>query len=258
MKQVVASSEFGEVAQVVNPAGNHAIVLVCEHASNYIPERLDGLGLAGDVLTRHIAWDIGAMETASIMAELLDAPLVSSKISRLVYDCNRPPEAHDAMPANSEIYSILGNQNLNDEQKSERIKGCYLPFEQLLSDVLDKGEPHTVLITMHSFTPVYKGEKRAVEVGILHDVDDRFALALKQVAAGYDIRLNEPYGQDDGVTHTLAHHAVKRGILNVMLEIRSDLITTSDQCAAMAEVLVGWIKAAVQAGSIETSRKVAQ
>ncbi|MEP3233470.1 MAG: N-formylglutamate amidohydrolase [Hyphomicrobiales bacterium] len=243
---------------MVNSAGNHSVILVCEHASAFIPERFDSLGLSDEAQRSHIAWDLGAFETAKHMAEKLDAPLVSSKISRLVYDCNRPPEATDAMPETSEVYTISGNQNLSDEQKNERIEACYRPFEQLLSDVLDKSDAPTVLITIHSFTPVYKGEKRAVEIGVLHDDDDRFADALMQVAAGYDIRLNQPYGKQDGVTHTLALHGVQRGLLNVMLEVRSDLIATSKQCNAMADTLVSWIEDAVKLCVDEPVTEVAQ
>ena len=258
LEQVSVRSDFGEVATVVNPAGDHRIVLVCEHASAFIPERFDGLGLTDEAAKSHIAWDIGALETAKHMAELLDAPLVASKISRLIYDCNRSPDAIDAMPATSEIHTIPGNQNLSDEQKNERVEACYRPFERLLNDVLDQGGQQTALVTMHSFTPVYKGEKRAVEIGILSDDDDRFARALMQVASGYVIRLNEPYGKQDGVTHTLAHHAVPRGLLNVMLEIRSDLIATPEKCAAMANVLVGWIEDALKMGGNKTVKEVAQ
>lgn len=258
MKQVVVRSDYGEVATVVNPAGNHSVILACEHASAFIPERFDSLGLSDEAQLSHIAWDLSAFETAKQMAEKLDAPLVSSKISRLVYDCNRPPEAPDAMPETSEIYTIPGNQNLSNEQKNERIEACYRPFEQLLSDVLDKGDAQTVLITIHSFTPVYKEEKRAVEIGVLHDDDHQFADALMQVAAGYDIRLNQPYGQQDGVTHTLARHAVPRGLLNVMLEVRSDLIATPEECTAMADTLVSWIEGAVKLCVNEPVTEVAQ
>ena len=155
LKKVSVRSEFGEVVTVVNPTGNHRVVLVCEHASSFIPERFDRLGLTDDASKSHIAWDIGALETASHMAEKLDALLVASKISRLVYDCNRSPEAVDAMPATSEIYTIPGNQTLSDEQKNERVEACYRPFERLLSDVLDQGGQQTALVTMHSLSLIH-------------------------------------------------------------------------------------------------------
>jgi len=258
LEQVSVRSGFGEAATVVNPAGNHRVVLVCEHASAFIPEHFDGLGLTDKAAKSHIAWDIGALETAKHMAEKLDAPLVASEISRLVYDCNRSPDAIDAMPTASEIYTIPGNQNLSNQQKNERVEACYRPFEQLLSDVLDRGGQQTVLVTMHSFSPVYNGEERAVEIGILSDDDDRFAHAIMQVASGYDIRLDEPYSKQDGVTHTLAHHAAPRGLLNVMLEIRSDLIATPEKCAVMANVLVGWTEGALKICANEMAKEVVQ
>ena len=98
-----------------------------------------------------------------------------------------------------------------------------------------------MLVTVHSFTPVYKGQTRAVEIGILHDVDARLADAVLQVAAGYNVQRNAPYGPADGVTHTLRRHALPRRLLNVMLEVRNDLIATSEDCAEMAETLVDWL-----------------
>jgi predicted N-formylglutamate amidohydrolase len=89
-------------AEVINPAGSSPYVLVCEHASNRIPANLGTLGLPDADLQRHIAWDIGAEATARILSRILDAPLIVQRYSRLVYDCNRPPEADSAYPEVSE------------------------------------------------------------------------------------------------------------------------------------------------------------
>ncbi len=99
---------------------------------------------------------------------------------------------------------------------------------------------HPILITIHSFTPVYNGERRAVEVGVLHDSDTRFADALLEElcpSALYDIQRNEPYGPEDGVTHTLVDQAQSRGLLNVMIEVRNDLIATQAGQEKIAELL---------------------
>jgi len=227
--------------RVLNPNGTHPIVLICEHASNAIPAKFDSLGLDKAALNSHIAWDPGALETAKKISEELNAALVCSTVSRLVYDCNRPPDAPDAMPDRSETTHIPGNKDLSSSGRDDRIANYYRPFETLISDVLDHHGSQAVLVTIHSFTPVYLGRQRDVQIGILHDEDTRLADALLDVADGYKVDRNEPYGPDDGVTHTLAHHAIPRGLLNVMIEIRNDLIATPQQCDVMASKLADWL-----------------
>ena len=109
------------VVEVINPSGRGDFVLVCEHASNTVPAALNNLGLTGDVLDTHIAWDPGALRVARAMARLLDAPLVAPRVSRLVYDCNRPPDAPHAIPLRSEAVDIPGNAGLGEHERRERV-----------------------------------------------------------------------------------------------------------------------------------------
>lgn len=226
-----------------NVSGSSSVVLVCEHASNFIPAAFDNLGLSSVDLKSHAAWDPGAMAVATHLAKCLDAPLVASPVSRLVYDCNRPPNAPDAMPARSEVIDVPGNRNLSQPQRDARAVAFYLPFHASLGHVIN-GVKGPVVVTVHSFTPLFHGKARTVEIGILHDVDARLADAMLQTAAAHTslvVRRNEPYGPEHGVTHTLKEHAIKDGHLNVMIEIRNDLIRTAAQQQAMAVTLSGWI-----------------
>lgn len=238
-------SSVDSMVKTTNLSGDGEFVIVCEHASNYIPPEYNSLGLQEDVLEKHIAWDPGALAVAQTMSKLLDAPLVEQCISRLVYDCNRPPEAHNAMPVQSEIFEIPGNRGLTQKERDERIANIYVPFRKALSSCLDQKISeglNPVVITVHSFTPLYKGEKRDVEIGLLHDQDDRFAKGLIKSfsleANHYDLRLNEPYAPIDGVTHTLTEHALPRGLMNVMLEIRNDLISDEKSQEKLATLMV--------------------
>ncbi len=245
MDNHTAKSEKTEVVRTFNPDGRYPLLLICEHASNHIPARFQDLGLAPEARASHVAWDPGALETAMNLSKVLDAPLVHGLISRLVYDCNRPPEATDAMPDRSEIFNIPGNRNLPPEEKTMRIETYYRPFEHRVEETLNASPNLKALVTIHSFTPVYHGEPRAVEIGILHDIDTRLADSVLEIANGYQIRRNEPYGPADGVTHTLKRHGLSRGLLNVMIEIRNDLIQTPDQCREMAGHLGNWLNAAL-------------
>lgn len=241
------------VVEVTNPSGTGDFVLVCEHASNFIPAELHNLGLDRDAINSHIAWDLGAFRVAQEMSSILDAPLVAQRVSRLVYDCNRPPEAQSAMPAESEIYKIPGNSGLSATARRARTRRFYLPFREALAACLDRRAEAgrtAVLVTVHSFTPVYKGVRRHLDIGILHDADARFADALLKVMEAetkFVVRRNAPYGPQDGVTHTLIVHALPRGLQNAMLEIRHDLIADPVSQRAMAERLSGCLTRALAA-----------
>lgn len=216
------------------------MLLVCEHASKYIPASLDNLGLDTQTANSHVAWDPGALAVAKHLSASLDATLIAANVSRLVYDCNRPPEFARAMPAKSEIFLIAGNRNISAEEKTARINEIYVPFTNAIQDEIsaraDAGRT-TVLVTIHSFTPIYFGEKRKVELGILHDQDSTLADTMLDIPCTMEAQRNQPYGPDDGVTHTLKLHALPAGLLNVMIEIRNDLIATdADKKKVAAEL----------------------
>jgi predicted N-formylglutamate amidohydrolase len=232
----------------VNGEGVSPFVLVCEHAGRRIPRSLGTLGLNPQERESHIAWDIGAEAVARSLSDLLDAPLFLQRYSRLVYDCNRPPDAPSAIPVLSEVTRIPGNEHLTPAAKLARVEGLYRPFHHAVAAFLDeravRGLP-SIFVTIHSFTPVFKGIRRTIDLGILHDRDSRFADAMLGLC-GHDIiaRRNEPYGPEDGVCHTLDLHAGMRGLRNVMLEIRNDLIGDSNGQKAWAERLATLLEAA--------------
>ncbi|NQV44779.1 MAG: N-formylglutamate amidohydrolase [Rhodospirillales bacterium] len=246
-------SSVDEVVEVTNPSGAGDFVLVCEHAVNAIPPELDNLGLNSDALQSHIAWDPGAYPVAKAVSEKLDAPLVAPRVSRLVYDCNRDGAAESAVPERSEAYEIQGNRGLGEDERKARADQYYAPFHDAVTGVIEKriGEGCApVIMTVHSFAPVYDGETRDLDVGIIHDEDARFADAYLSVAeadATFKVQRNAPYSAADGVTHTLKEHALSRGLLNVMVEIRNDLIETAEGQQAMAERLSIYAKTALAA-----------
>lgn len=236
-------------AVLMNSLGRSPVLLVCEHASNSIPPRYGDLGLTPEARASHAAWDPGALELAMHMSRRLDARLVAGTVSRLVYDCNRPPQSSDAMLAVSEMVQIPGNAGLSEAEKKERIATVYEPFKRTLDDEIAAAEISPVLVTVHSFTPVYKNVKREVEYGILHDDDARLADAMLEAAAECShlrVMRNQPYGPKDGVTHTLKQHGMRNGLLNVMLEIASNLIDTPSGQRAIADLSCDWLLQALE------------
>lgn len=234
---------FNDYVATINPSGASSIVLACEHASSYIPAAYNALGLRAEDQSSHAAWDPGALGVAQKLSHLLNAVLVASQASRLLYDCNRPPSATSAMPTRSELIDIPGNKDLTATEKSQRVKLFYEPFREQLRQAMMR-RPDPILVTVHSFTPIFFGKPRALKIGVLHDADTRLADAMLDISneeRDKNIKRNAPYGPEDGVTHTLQEHAIARGHLNVMLEIRNDLIATDDQQNAMAKMIAKWI-----------------
>jgi predicted N-formylglutamate amidohydrolase len=247
MKDPAMSLGALDAALVTNPQGSAPVVIVCEHASNAIPAALDGLGVSPEAAVSHAAWDIGALDLARRLSRRLDAPLVAGGVSRLVYDCNRPPEARDAIPTRSEIHDIPGNAGLDDAGRMQRVSQVYEPFHATLAALLAARPDPRVLVTVHSFTPVYNGQTRDVELGLLHGPDDRLARAMLAHApqTGWLSALNAPYGPQDGVLHTLELHAAPGRMLNVMIELRNDLLSDPLDAERAGDRLAGLLSAAL-------------
>jgi predicted N-formylglutamate amidohydrolase len=241
------------VVHIENGDAPGPFLIVCEHASNHIPPAYGTLGLDAAARKAHIAWDPGALGVARRLSRNLNAPLIHAGVSRLIYDLNRPPSSAGAMTPKSESYTVPGNQNLTPEQRLKRTAEVYVPFHDAVHAEIARrmalGTP-PVLVTIHSFTPVWHGKPRAVEFGIIHDADPTLAravLAEAKARTGLDCRLNEPYSAVDEVTHTLRLHATPYGLRNVMLEVRNDLIADPAAEAAMADGLTPVLQAALRA-----------
>jgi predicted N-formylglutamate amidohydrolase len=217
---------------VTNPEGSSPYVLVCDHASNFVPPPYGTLGLEPADLERHIAWDPGALPVARRMAAALDATLIESCVSRLVIDCNRALHAPDLIleVSVSERIVVPANQQLSADEREARIALSWRPFhdaiETIVGSRLARGHD-TALVSVHSFTPVFRGRERPWQIGIVHDEDVRlshpFVAALERVG-GLTVGDNQPYSPADGVYYTLERHARSRGLASVMIEIRNDEI----------------------------------
>jgi predicted N-formylglutamate amidohydrolase len=229
-------------ALVENQQALGQILLVCEHAANHFPDAWGNLGLSAAERQAHIAYDPGALELARGLSRHLDAVLVHAQVSRLIYDLNRAPDQPGAMPARSEIHDVPGNQHISADQRAARTAAIYAPFHAglhgVIADRIARGVS-PVIITIHSFTPLYFGKPRTVEFGVIHDADPTLALAICDAARSLPLQteLNAPYSAADGVTHTLRLHATPYGLPNAMLEIRNDLIDTRAKAHAMAAML---------------------
>lgn len=243
-----------ETTRTVNAGGRSPFVLVCDHASNRLPARYGDMGLSAEVLDSHVAWDPGALAVSEAMAAQLDAPLVLSTVSRLVIDCNRDLDAADLFWTLSEYTPIPANENLSPEERAYRIATVHAPFHDAIDALIDsRAGRETILVCMHSFTPVFLGKARPWPVGLIHGRDPRFTAALRMaLAAGapdLDIGWNQPYAALNGVTLTLEKHGDARGLASTMIEIRNDEIADAAGVALWAQRLADGLTAAHAAGT---------
>ncbi|WP_041798388.1 N-formylglutamate amidohydrolase [Rhodopseudomonas palustris] len=226
-----------------NPAGGSPFLLICDHYGRKIPPQLGDLGLPDTELTRHIAWDVGIAGVAERLSDALGAHLIAQRYSRLVIDCNRPPSAESSIPLVSEITTIPGNDGLTREQAEERRRLIFDPYHTRIEAAIDArlaaGRP-TILLALHSFTPVYHGMARPWHIGTLYQHDRTLPpllLAELRREDGLVVGDNQPYAVSDATDYAIPVHGEARGLINSGIEIRQDQIIDETGQAEWAERL---------------------
>jgi predicted N-formylglutamate amidohydrolase len=233
-----------------NPDGGSRFLFTVDHASNLIPERLGDLGLGTADLGRHIAWDIGIAAVTTNLAARLDAVAVFQNYSRLVIDCNRQPAVPSAFPEVSEATDIPGNKGLGIADKQARQVEIFEPYHQeIASQVARRRRAQPIYVAMHSFTPVYLGVARKMEVAVLYNRLPRlsriFAALLRQ-EGDLVVAENDPYRVTDETDYGVPVHAEANGLDYLEIEIRQDLIATAPGQAAWADRLARLLPAALE------------
>lgn len=217
------------------PGGRARVVLTCEHASAAVPDEYANLGLAPAQLADHIGWDIGAAAVAEELSRRLGAPAVLSAASRLLVDCNRDLNDSDLMPHESHGIAIPGNAALDAAERERRLAGFYDPYHAAVDAQLAR-HPDALLLSIHSFTPELNGRARPFDVGVLFDDFDDLAHAFTRhiTAAGFAVRMNEPYSGLDGLIFSARSHGRRHGVRYLELEINNRLLRRDGDIRALA------------------------
>lgn len=233
------------------PAGQSPFLLTADHAGRVIPNALGTLGLSAADMDRHIAWDIGIAGLGAKLSAQLNASLIMQNYSRLVIDCNRPLSAPDSIAKLSEATHIPGNQSVSMRERAQRVTEIFEPYHaaivNCLADRAAAGQP-TILVALHSFTPIYKGFVRPWHAGVLYNRDHRLAralLALLEAESGLIVGDNEPYAVSDATDYGIPVYGERRGLLHVEIEIRQDLIEDESGQAVWSERLARLLPLAV-------------
>ncbi len=243
--------------------GRSRFLLIADHASNAVPQRLGDLGISSVDLNRHIGIDIGIHGVSQRLAALLDAPYIFQRYSRLVIDCNRQPGNATSMALVSDGTHIAANQNLMPEAIAQRQDEIFWPYQRAIARQIETmrqtGTP-PVVIAMHSFTPKHGDypAPRPWQIGVLFNRDDRLArslIALLEKEGDLTVGINQPYAVEDHVDYAVPVHCEKGGLVHVELEIRQDLIGTSEGQTAWATRLASLLPLAFDAMERQNNKK---
>lgn len=187
----------------------------------------------------HWAYDPGAADLVLELASALRAPAVMSDFTRLLADPNRPPHARDIFRTTAEGRPVSFNQQVDDEERERRMAELYLPYHELYDRTVGESQVN-LCFSVHTFTPIYEGKKRELEVGVLFDKDERQALEMAKVfeEAGFCVGRNEPYSGREGLIYSVERHALKHGRRCLELEVRNDLALAQAVRDRIVDVLV--------------------
>lgn len=233
-------------------------LITCDHATNRVPEEIKGgLGIADEDMARHIAFDPGAADVAIALGERLGAPVVISNFSRLVIDPNRAENDPTLIMRLYDGTVVPGNRSVDATETERRLAAYYRPYHDAIGGLAAR-RPDTVVVSMHSFTPQFKGRApRPWHIGILSASDRRLSdpvLALLRTERDLIVGDNEPYtGALPG--DAMDRHGVQTGRHHTLIELRNDLITTNADQTAWAERLAPLLEQALQSADIKSEEE---
>ncbi len=262
-----------ELIPAADPA--QTLLLLCDHAAAALPQGYGLLGLDPALFRTHIAYDIGAREVTRALAARFGAAAVLGRWSRLLIDLNRGEDDPTLGMTLSDGSIIPGTRTAGPDEVARRIRDFHAPYHAAITAELDRieaflpsaresaqagevpvagsrasegrrGQNRAAIISIHSFTPVWKGKPRPWEVGVLWDRDRRLAgpLMTRLTQHAFIWGDNEPYSgalEND----CLNRHGTKRGLPHVLVEIRQDLIASEALAEDFAGKLYFVLKAAL-------------
>ena len=256
-----AASEENAAAELIQVAEpDYPVLLVCDHASNFVPSKYRGLGLTDKQLTSHIAWDIGAADVLRQLALRLNVRAVLGTHSRLLVDSNRNLNDATVIPEISDGVVVPGNVDLTPTDRDNRARDIYWPYHRAINEqlrVLQSQVAAPAIIAIHSFTPLMNGQTRPWHIGALWDKDDRIAIPFMSGMRRYaevNVGDNEPYSGKHPADFTLDHHAEAAGLPHLAIELRQDLLMNGAEAESWADRLAAVLAEILSDANLYTHR----
>lgn len=244
--ELVASTDAWEVVR--GGAGDAPVLLTCEHASNRLP---DGWSWADEdrwLVNTHWAVDLGIGAITKELAAAIDATAVLARFSRLLIDANRAPTDADLCRKVADGREVALNRGIGPDEVARRLATYHQPFHDAVDRELT-GRAGNLVLSMHSFTPVYEGgPPRWMELGVLFDEEEELAVRCAEVLRGHGFvtALNEPWSGKGGLMFSPRGHAMRHGWRALEVEVRQDLAVNPGYRRRIVDAVAGMVRTAVQ------------
>ncbi|WP_020591190.1 N-formylglutamate amidohydrolase [Kiloniella laminariae] len=259
--QLLAPDEPAPV-EIINPDSENPFLFLCDHATAFIPRSLEGLGVEEHHMKRHVAYDIGIKGVTEGLAAHFGSRAILSNFSRLIVDPNRKLESEALIPVVSDGCVVPWNKDLSPADRQARLDTFYWPYQNMITKtiegMLEKGQV-PVILSMHSMTHEMAGVPRPWPIAVLWNQDPRLAQPFMTKVRDMGILCgdNEPYSGRDGHGYTMAAHADLRGLPNILIEVRQDLIADQSGIAKWTDVLVNAFEGVLQYPALKEVRRYA-
>ena len=234
--------ETHDAYEIHGQPGPAPVVVICEHASHRVPPPLAKNDSDDPMLLSHWGWDIGVREVGRMVVQQLDAVAVMARFSRLVCDANRDPLQGTFIRSQIEGRPLSFNQSLTDLEVDRRIETYHTRYHRAVHDLIDERVSfggHFVLLSIHSFTPVWGHGVRDLDFGVLFSMYDDLAHQLSEQLRmqGYQVALNQPYSAANGMAYSVERHGQSHNIPFLELEINQARLGSLDQARAIGQDL---------------------
>ena len=213
------------------------ILIIADHASNYVPREKNNLGLSNFFLNQHIAFDIGVKELSLDLSNRLNCKVIQGNYSRLLIDLNRDLDDPTVIPEIVDRKIIPGNIGLSKSEVRFRVKKIYSKYHHEIDQTI-KNKKVKVILSLHSFNPIFKNKRRTLEFGILSNEDKNLSsiiikqLKLQKLSVGD----NKPYsGNLTG--DSMYRHGLRNKLPHALIEVRNDLLSNPTKIKRVSRLL---------------------
>lgn len=221
-------------------------IFSCEHASNQLPPDVQFSKEDFHFLQTHWGWDIGAQKVVEHLAKSTQCAAIFGTVSRLWVDLNRSIDRKDLVRTHTELHELSFNKNISSESEHKRLEDWYHPFHKAYDELVEKklrlASP--ILISIHSFTPVWNGKVRTMDIGVLFDQYESLGIKLAQALKNEElfVECNEPYTGRGGLMYSVEDKGIRHGCKHLELEINQALICTPERVTCLANKILSALK----------------
>jgi predicted N-formylglutamate amidohydrolase len=213
------------------------ILIIVDHASNHVSKEDNKLGLPNSFLNQHIAFDLGVKELSLDLSTRLKCKLIQGKYSRLLIDLNRDLDDPTIIPEIVDKKIIPGNIGLSKSELRLRVKKIYNKYHNEIDRTI-KNEKVKVILSLHSFNPIFKNKKRLLEFGVLSNEDKNLSSIIFDQLRSQNMNVgdNKPY-KGNLIGDSMYRHGLRNKLPHALIEVRNDLLSNPIKIKRVSKLL---------------------